>query len=198
MQEYLHYTEKELLSLLAQGDEIAFTKLFYSYKDKLYSFLIHVTGSPDAAQDVLQDVFLKVWKDRQVFVGVDNLNAYLFRMAQNHAINGLRRQSRTALILTEIAREERADHTAETILSGKEVQALLQQAVGRLTPQQRQVFELSRNQGLKYEEIAAQLNISVSTVRNHMVQALKQIREYILAAYPIGAVYCALLLIPLA
>lgn len=197
--EYLHYTEQELLQRLAEGDEIAFTKIFYAYKDKLYSFILHVTGSAAAAEDVLQEVFLKLWRDRNSFSAVDNINAYLFKMAQNHAINGLRRQSRGALILAEIARAETtATANSDDILSGKELRALLQQALDQLPAQQRRVFELSRNQGLKYEEIARELNISVSTVRNHMVQALKAIREFILTAYPIGAVYCALLLIPLA
>lgn len=199
MQEQNLYTEKELLARLSGGDQSAFTQLFYDHKDKLYSYIMHVTGSAAVAEDVLQDVFLKIWVNRSDMAAVDNFGAYLFRMAQNRAINGLRRQSRGALILAEISKDSEASEssTGEDILSGKEVRELLQQALDRLPAQQRRVFEMSRNEGLKYQEIAERLGISPSTVRNHMIQALKSIREFILNTYPLGVIYCTLLLIPL-
>ncbi len=187
------HIEKELLLMLSQGDEIAFTKLFYAYKNKLYSFILQLTGSAAMAEDVVQETFLKVWRNRAAFSALENFNAYLFKIAQNDAINGLRRQSRGYLIMSAIEREKTDSNDIEDILTGKEMKAVLQQAVDRLPPQQRRVFELSRNEGLKYEEIANQLNISVSTVRNHMVQALKTIREFITSSYPFGIIYCALL-----
>lgn len=189
------YNEKELLLQVAEGDEIAFTRIFHMYKHKLYSFILQLSGSPAAAKDVLQEVFLKIWHQRTGLPKIENLNAYLFRMAQNQAINGLRRQAREALVTAEISRQQPDNARAEETVFGREVQALLYKALDRLPLQQRKVFELSRNEGLTYEEIAARLDISVSTVRNHMVQSLKNIRAYILASYPVGGmVYCVLLL----
>lgn len=190
------YTEKELLIMLSKGNEQAFTTLFYNYKNKLYSFLLHFTGSSSIAEDVLQEIFLKVWKNRQMFSEIENFSAYLYKMAQNDAINGLKRQSRSHFILAKIDGSKSITQSNEDILAAKEVTELMQQAVNRLPAQQRRVYELSRNAGLTYDQIAEQLHISASTVRNHMVQALKTIREFLLRYYPLGIICCILFSYP--
>ncbi len=86
--------ERDWLHMAADGDELAFTHLFHAYKFKLYGFISKLTGSPDTAEDVVQDVFLKLWKDRQALRHVESFGSYLFRMAQNHAINGFRKMAR--------------------------------------------------------------------------------------------------------
>jgi len=179
----------QLLQQVIQGDEKAFGQLFQFYKDKLYSFIYNLSGSSVTAEDVLQEVFLKIWRDRANLTGIENFNAYLFRMAQNHAINVFRRQSREALVLTELRRFAPEGVQGDEVFSAKEVQAVLQKAVNNLPAQQRRVYELGREQGLTYEQIAATLHISVATVRNHMVSALKAIREFIINTYPAGILY---------
>lgn len=179
----------ELIIRVVQGDEIAFEQLFRQYKNKLYSFIFHLSGSATIAEDVLQDVFLKIWRDRTQLTGIDNFNAYLYRMAQNTAINVLRRQSREALLLNEVQRLAPEGVQGHELLAAKEVQAALQQAINNLPPQQRKVYQLGQEQGLTYEQIAGALGISSSTVRNHMVQALKAIREYIALHFPSLLIY---------
>lgn len=183
------FNGNELIIRVVQGDEIAFEQLFRQYKDKLYSFILHLSGSATIAEDVLQDVFLKIWRDRHQLTGIDNFNAYLYRMAQNTAINVLRRQSREALLLNEVQRLAPEGVQGDELLAAKEVRAALQQAINNLPPQQRKVYQLGKEQGLTYEEIAAALGISTSTVRNHMVQALKSIREYIALHFPSLLIY---------
>jgi RNA polymerase sigma-70 factor (ECF subfamily) len=182
----------ELLKQVVQGDEVAFEKLFQLYKNKLYAFIYQLSGSATIAEDVLQDVFLKIWRNRAQLTGIDNFNAYLYRMAQNHAVNVLRRQSREALLLTEVQRLAPQKVFSDEWLAAKEVQTALQQAIDSLPARQRKVYQLGKEQGLSYEEIANMLNISTSTVRNHMVQALKAIREYIALHFP--ALVCMLFL----
>jgi RNA polymerase sigma-70 factor (ECF subfamily) len=179
----------ELITRVVQGDEIAFEQLFRQYKNKLYSFIFNLSGSATIAEDVLQDVFLKIWRDRAQLTGIDNFNAYLYRMAQNTAINVLRRQSREALLLNEVQRLAPEGVQGHELLAAKEVQAALQQAISNLPPQQRKVYQLGQEQGLTYEQIAGSLGISTSTVRNHMVQALKAIREYIALHFPSLLIY---------
>jgi RNA polymerase sigma-70 factor (ECF subfamily) len=179
----------ELIMRVVQGDEIAFEQLFRQYKNKLYSFIFHLSGSATIAEDVLQDVFLKIWRDRGQLTGIDNFNAYLYRMAQNTAINVLRRQSREALLLNEVQRLAPEGVHSDELLAAKEVQTALQQAINNLPPQQRKVYQLGQEQGLTYEQIAHALGISTSTVRNHMVQALKAIREYIALHFPSLLIY---------
>lgn len=179
------YNEKELLSLLAQGDHFAFERLFFAHKDKLYSFLFHLTGSGALAQDVLQDVFLKIWLKREDCASIANFSSYLFRAARNQAINGLKRNGRTFLLIAELSQEPANTVDTENPILARELKMLLRRAIDSLPTQQRKVFELSRNEGFKYEEIAEKLGISTSTVRNHMIQALKKIREHIGNTYPL-------------
>jgi RNA polymerase sigma-70 factor (family 1) len=179
----------ELIIRVVQGDEIAFEQLFRQYKNKLYSFILHLSGSATIAEDVLQDVFLKIWRDRNQLTNIDNFNAYLFRMAQNTAINVLRRQSREALLLNEVQRLAPEGVQGHELLAAREVRTALQQAINNLPPQQRKVYQLGKEQELTYEQIAAALGISTSTVRNHMVQALKSIREYIALHFPTLLIY---------
>lgn len=174
----------ELIMRVVQGDDIAFAQLFRQYKNKLYSFILHLSGSATIAEDVLQDVFLKIWRDREQLTGIDNFNAYLYRMAQNTAINVLRRQSREALLLNEVQRLAPEGVQGDELLAAKEVRTALQQAISNLPPQQRKVYQLGKEQGLTYEQISGKLGITPSTVRNHMVQALKAIREYIALHFP--------------
>jgi RNA polymerase sigma-70 factor (family 1) len=179
------YNEKVLLSLLAQGDHFAFERLFSAHKDKLYSFLLHLTGSASMAQDILQDVFLRIWLKREEATSIDNFSSYLFRAARNQAINGFKRNSRAGLLIAELSRESGSTVDTDDPILARELKVLLGKAINSLPVQQRKVFELSRNEGFKYEEIAEKLGISTSTVRNHMIQALKKIREHIGNTYPL-------------
>lgn len=174
------HTEKELLLLAAQGSEPAFTLLFNRYKHKLYSYLLSLTTSPQIAEDIIQDTFLKLWKDRARLEAIDHLGAYLFTMTRNLAINALKRIAReTAILATLQPQQNNLVATAPDNLSLKEVEQLLHQTIQSLPPQQKLIYTLSREQGLKHEDIAHQLRLSSSTVRNHIVQALRTIRKKI-------------------
>lgn len=174
------HTEKELLLLAAQGSEPAFTLLFNRYKHKLYSYLLSLTASPQIAEDIIQDTFLKLWKDRAGLEAIDHLGAYLFTMTRNLAINALKRIARETAILSALQPQQNNPvATAPDNLSLKEVEQLLHQTIQSLPPQQKLIYTLSREQGLKHEDIAHQLHLSSSTVRNHIVQALRTIRKKI-------------------
>jgi RNA polymerase sigma-70 factor (family 1) len=170
--------EQLLLKMSAAGHEESFTRLFLLHKHKLYSFLLRLTDSPEMAEDVIQDVFLKLWKDRQNLVHIEQFGGYIYRMAQHQVLNAFRRMARETLILSELNKAGSVVHAnAEDQLSVREVRELLQTALNKLPPKQKLVYTLSRDQGLKHDEIARQLNISPSTVNNHMIAALRTIRE---------------------
>jgi RNA polymerase sigma-70 factor (ECF subfamily) len=158
--------------------------LFNAYKDKIYSYILNITESEEVAEDVVQNIFLKLWVNRADLIQVQNFNAYLYRMSHNYAINGLKRMAKKTLILAEIEKQPGRNYSrADENILHKDVQQLLQKAVERLPPQQKLVFKLSWDQGLKQEEIAERLNISILTVKKHKVQALRNIREYIHKSY---------------
>lgn len=190
-------TDTALLTALANDDEQAFAALYHKYHQKLFYFVLNFTQSQQAAEDALQEVFVKIWAERKQLPAITNFNAWIFRVAKNHVLNGLRRMARETLILAEIARNMNSG-TEDTyaILSYKDVHAVLKAGMNELPPQQKLVMELSRDEGLKYEEIGARLNISPLTVKKHAAQALQYLREKIRRHYtlPTPLLYAFVLL----
>lgn len=177
LQEELPYNERAVLLRISEGDERAFRTLFELYRGKLYHFILSITDSPEAAEDTVHDVFLKIWVGREKLPAIDNLNAYLYMMCRNQAISGLRRMNKETLILAELRKEQLQPLEGVDSISQKEIRKFIQQAVDKLSPQQKKVFLLSRQDGLKHEQIAKELGISVNTVRTHLGKALEFLRE---------------------
>lgn len=177
-------TDTSLLTALANDDEQAFAALYHKYHQKLFYFVLNFTQSQQAAEDVLQEVFVKIWSERKQLTGITNFNAWIFRVTKNHVLNGLKRMAHETLILAEIARDMNPDaEDTYAILSYKDVHAVLKAGLTELPPQQKLVMELSRDEGLKYEEIGSRLNISPLTVKKHAAQALQYLREKIKRHY---------------
>ncbi|RPD41404.1 RNA polymerase sigma factor [Chitinophaga barathri] len=174
--------ETELIQHAAAGDAMAFAALFRLYKDKLYGFLLRATGSPEMAEDVVQDIFLRLWKHREKLPEITRFDAYIFQMARNQVINSLKRMAKETLILDELVKTGVAVRIdAEDRLNVQEVNKHLLSALEKLTPRQKLVYTLSRDKGLKHEEIARFLDISPSTVNNHLIEALRLIRQQLSA-----------------
>ncbi|MBV4357303.1 RNA polymerase sigma factor [Pinibacter aurantiacus] len=189
------YNERELLKRIAEGDELAFGQLFYAWKGKLYGFLFNLTRSEAKSEDVVQDVFFKVWQNRDKLREIDNFSSYLLRMAQNHAIDQLRKLSRESTFIAALGEQELQTKSPEDALLKKEIQKVIETALELLPPRQREVFKLHQQQGLKHEEIANLLGLSVSTVQNHMFRALENIRKYFNAHFPDASNYLMLLMV---
>ena len=184
MPENLQYNEKDLLMQVSEGNELAFRQLFNTYRGKLYSYILRITESKEVAEDTVHDVFLKIWINKESLPEILNLNAYLFRMAHNHAYNGFRRMAKETLVMAELERQagyETSDPNDKLIR--KEVRKFIHDAVNKLTPQQKEVFRMSREEGLKQEEIAQRLNISIFTVKKHLTDALNYLRKEISHSY---------------
>lgn len=174
--------ETELIRYSAVGDATAFAALFRSYKDKLYGFLLRATGSPEMAEDIVQDIFLRLWKNREKLPEIGQFGAYIYQMARNQVINSLKRMAKETLILDELVKTREAVRMdAEDRLNVQEVNKHLHSALEKLTPRQKLVYTLSRDKGLKHDEIARFLGISPSTVNNHLIEALRLIRQQLSA-----------------
>lgn len=179
MNESQLYNEKNLLAEIATGDEAAFRHLYDTYRKRLYSYLLKITESKETAEDAIQEIFLKVWQKKEKLPEIENINAYLHRMAHNFAYQGFTKLAKETLVLEQLKAESRHEVMAGHELIAKEVAAYIQSVVDRLTPQQRNVYLLSREEGLKQEEIAERLDISLMAVKKHMVNALQFLREEI-------------------
>ncbi|RAK29173.1 RNA polymerase sigma-70 factor, ECF subfamily [Chitinophaga ginsengisegetis] len=178
MQENMNL-ERQWLEQLAVGEESAFRQLFDRYHPFIYSFALRMTASDTIAKDVVQDVLIKIWINRQSLHTIDNLPAYINRMTRNQVLNGMKRRAHEESIIRELYpfREDH-NHTEEAAL-GKELEQLLHKAIGQLPAQQQRVYRMSRLEGLKHDDIAYQLNISRETVKKHMMAALRSVKQYL-------------------
>ncbi|HEY5393390.1 MAG TPA: RNA polymerase sigma-70 factor [Hanamia sp.] len=171
--------EKELQLLASEGSEEAFTQLFYLYKDRLYSFVLRLTNSEEQTLDFIQDIFMKLWINRSKLPEIDNLGSYIFRAAKNQAINSFKRTMNESIILAKLKVPEYLNNNIEADFEFKILETKFRGLIEKLPPQQKLVYTLSREKGLKHEEIASELHISNATVKNHMVAALKNLRAFL-------------------
>lgn len=171
------HNEKELLVLASQADQGAFTTLFHMYKNKLYAYVLRLTESEMLAEDIVQDVFMKLWNDHNSLNSIDNFGSYLFRMSKNQVINHFKRMAHETLIVAELFHQNPVGHNdTQEIVALKEVEKILGDILEKLPPQQKTVYHLSREEGRTHDEIANLLKISPNTVKNHIVQAMSTIR----------------------
>jgi len=134
----------------------------------------NIIGDSDAAHDVVQEVFVKIWNRRGEIDGIINQKAYLYKSVVNSSITYLETQ-RANTSITDLKLE--SSGTAESDIMLKELQSRVQEALNALPPKCRAIFVLSRNEGLKNREIAEVLNLSIKTVENQMGIALKKLKE---------------------
>lgn len=174
------YNETALLANLAKGDESAFRALFEQHWDNIYGVAYALTKSPQVAEEMVHDIFLKIWQHRDRLPQLKNFSDYLFIIARNHIISALRKKINEQPFSDQLLDYfQEMGGSPEDQLLYRETESLVQKAVELLPPQQHTVYRLSREQGLNQEEIAAQLNISVHTVKSHMNKALHFIRHYL-------------------
>jgi RNA polymerase sigma-70 factor (ECF subfamily) len=174
-------TEKELLALIAEGHEPAFRVLYDRYWEKLFNYLVHITKSREIAEEIVADVFLKLWTGRDLLQNIQHMDGFLRKVAYNKAMDFFKIASRDARLQKVVAAgmSEAVEADTDNRLLDNEYRQILQEAVQQLSPQRRLIFSLSREAGLTHEQIARRLNLSRHTVRNSMAEALKSIREYL-------------------
>jgi RNA polymerase sigma-70 factor (ECF subfamily) len=173
------YNERELLALVAEGDEPAFTGLFRLYRDRIYSIAFRLTHSSTLSEEIVQDIFLTIWIKRARLIEIENFSAYLFIVTRNEAYRALKHIARSYKAGS-IAREAQSPgyNDTENYILGKEYNSLLQNAIDRLPNQQKQVYQLIKEQKLKREEVADLLHLQPETVKFHLAQAMKNIRSF--------------------
>jgi len=172
--------EKRLLLQVAEGDETAFKNLFDSYWDHIYTVALALCKSVDLAEDMVQEIFIKVWTHRAELPAIDRFDNYLFIIARNHIYSALKKESTQEKYRQQIKDWFEYRHeTPEQQFLFKEARGLVSQAIAQLTPQQQLVYKMTREDGLSHAEVAAALHLSTNTVRNHMVGALRSIREWL-------------------
>ncbi|MFY0255504.1 RNA polymerase sigma factor [Chitinophaga sp. 30R24] len=174
--------ERALLEQIAAGNEAAFTTLFDHYKDALYSLTWSLTRSYSVADDVLQEVFLKIWLNRDALGTIDNFHGYLVVVTRRVILNELRKQDRLKMreqhYSQNIAPADVDD--IENLLQEKQYAEVLRQGMQQLSEQQAAVFRLIKLQGHSREDAAKALKLSQETVKKHLERAMRTIRAFLL------------------
>ncbi len=157
----------------------SFKRLFDNYKNRLYGYVLAITRSHYSAEEITQEIFIKLWLCRDILHEVDNLDGYIFAIARNKTLNHLRKAAYDVRLLKELQDQAMpTNNNVEERALVSEYDRLLQDGLALLSPQRRLVYLLSRQRGLNHEEIARQLQLSRNTVKNHMVEALRFLRQY--------------------
>ena len=172
--------ERKLIEKIVEGDEQAFSVLFFKYLPVLHIFAAKFTRSDDAAEEIIQDAFLRVWLNRDKLAEVDHVKAYLYKYVSNECLSYLRKKLKEERVVDAFTAKQQNSHnsTVETI-NLNEVTKIIAIAVDKLPDQRKNIYQLSRRDGKTIPEIAEILNISPNTVKNALVIALKSIRIHL-------------------
>ena len=168
----------DLAHRLRNSDHQAFETLFRQFNDPLLRYAHRLLGDKTLAMDVLQDVFLKLWEKRESLEIKVSLNALLYTMARNRALNMIRQSTKyvrgdaEALLIRSVP----AEHSAEAALSTRELDVFFRKCVNELPPRRAEAFILSRYHDLTHKEISMVMGLSKRTVDTHIVHALQHIR----------------------
>jgi RNA polymerase sigma-70 factor (ECF subfamily) len=173
--------DKALFAGIANGDGGSFTVLFKRYFDQLKWNAVKMLKSEFWAEEIIQDVFMQLWANRERLTDIESPAAYLFRITANRCLDRIRHQNqetKAQYLLNQVLPDEPGS-LQQNSYDIRLIERTINEAVQQLPEKGRQVFELQRTGNFSYQEIADQLGISKNTVRNHMVKSLHFIRSYL-------------------
>jgi RNA polymerase sigma-70 factor (family 1) len=176
----LHTEEQQLLYRLTEGDQEAFDHLYHRYSKPLYYNLLKLIKSESEAEELVQEIFCRVWHKKESLDIQGGFGNYLFGISRNLVHDFYRKAKRNKQLRATILAiaTEQYSHIEENLLR-KEDNRLLKAAIDALPPARRQVFRLCKLEGKSYEETSSLLEISVSTVNDHIVKGTRSIREFL-------------------
>ena len=174
-------SEKATISAFVNGSEGAFSELFRKYYPRLLHFVIKMVKSRHDAEEIVQEVFIKLWNIRHKVNTENSFKSFLFTITRNMAFDYLKKAIRHDE-LTEALWDKLElikNNTEEAILF-EDCKRITKKAIETLPPRKQLILKLSRENGLTHEEISHRLGISKNTVKNHMIEALKSLKSYLI------------------
>lgn len=171
--------EQVLFRRIAAGDEDAFREAAHYYSPKLISFLFRITKTMHIAEEIMQEVLLRLWQNREN-IEAENLGGWLYRVASNLAYNYLKKEALNGRLLNALKNKQVTDYSeTDHQIDYKECEKLIHTALNLLPHQQRRIYQLSLQEGMSRKEVADLLNISPNTVKNHLARALQSLRHFL-------------------
>ena len=174
------HNENQLVRDLQLGSEAAFTALYRHYSIPLYYNILSLVKDENTAEELVQEVFTKIWRQHSSITIEKNFAAYLFVTARNRVFDFFRQLTKEQALYAKIKSlaSEQYDQIEQTLFA-RENADLLNKAIATLPPQRRRAFELCKIEGLTYREASEKMGVSLSTLKDHMIYALDAIRSYI-------------------
>lgn len=181
--------EKLILAKIAKGDQQAFGILFNFYRNKVYGYALTILHEDTAAEEIVQDVFIKLWIKRKTLLTIENFGGFLRITTRNETLNALKKIASEQKNY-QIANQNNSDIDSgtENEIQFRETKKLLDAAIEKLPPQQKLVYNLCHIEGLKQKDVAEKLNLSPLTVKTHLRDAVKSIKNYLMLHDEIKAV----------
>lgn len=174
MSAYQDFSDYELISLLKKGDEVAFSEIYSRYWEKMASYAIRLTKSEDEGADIVQEIFVSLWKRRDVVEIKGTVGAYLIKSTRNLSLKYIEKNITKHHFLDHLSEQTRALFSdVEEDLSFAELQEHVDQVISGLPSKMRRIYLLSRDEQLSHREIAQQLGIAEGTVKKQISNALK-------------------------
>jgi len=180
MQKLKTHNDKLLIKELVEGNNKAFRALFDMYRNDVYAYSFSMLKSKVYAEEIVQDVFLKVWQFRERIDPKLSFKSYIFTITRNLTFNFISKAATDKKLREEVFYMSQKFYTplSERVLE-VDYEALKNKAIDQLPPKRKLIFELSRNEGMTYEEISEHLGISISTVKSQMSKALESIKKFL-------------------
>ncbi|SEW53465.1 RNA polymerase sigma factor [Chitinophaga arvensicola] len=172
------YDDKELFLAIAEGDETAFRRLFHKYVPQLRPIAQHITKTAAVTEDIIQETFLRLWVSRDKLPEIEQPRSWLLRIVFYQSFTYLRKQAVHHKAMDTLAPVEPV-FSMEENMAYDSMMKQVGLAVAQLPPRAKQIYLLSREQGLKIPEIARELSLSTNTVKNSLVRSLQSIRKHL-------------------
>jgi RNA polymerase sigma-70 factor (ECF subfamily) len=174
------WTDITLLHELQQGNECAFTDLYHLHSKTLYRKILRMVNDEEIAKELLQDLFMKLWENRAKVDTSKSFRSYIYTIAVNLVSDYFRKATKQKEVEAHLLEMAIGNYTDTVdVLESKENIQLINDVIDKLPPQRKKIFMLCKIDGKSYEEVSKELNISKSTIHDHMVKANHVIKDYL-------------------
>lgn len=158
-----------------------FNQIFSAYRSRIFAYVFAISKSEYIAEEITQEIFIKIWLGRGQLDSIKNLDGYIFKITKNLCLNYLRKIAYNEKMATELIRiAGKTNESTDSRLMLFDYNKLINEAVDSLSPQRKRVYQLSREKELDYEEISAELNLSKNTVKNHLLTAMAIVKTFLI------------------
>jgi len=173
--------EQDLLLGTARGEQVAFAGLFHAYHNQLGAYILMLTHSKELTEEIVQDIFVKIWMKRAELPEVASFSAYLFILTRNYTLNCIRREvtlQKRQTVFEQISGKDEVEEDEPAFELPDNYEQVISRAVAQLPPQQQKVF-VAKQAGKKTADIAAEMGISPVSVKKYQQWAVKSVSDFV-------------------